>query len=86
MIKERYLRTEEYNAFTHVEKYKLWQLRQKRSGGGGGSGDKDRRQLKETSDRIAELQTQMIKRAESKTAGICPPSSSYHLCPCFGET
>ena len=66
-IKERYFRTEEYNALTHVEKYKLWQLRQKLGGGGGGGGDrdKDKRQLKEMSIQIAELQTQITKQAES---------------------
>ena len=41
-IKEHYFWTEEYNTITHVEKYKLWQLRQKRSDSGSDDRDKDR--------------------------------------------
>ena len=54
-----------------MEKYKLWQLHQKRGGGGGGrgGGDKDKRQLKEISIQIAELQTQITKQAESDDDG-----------------
>ena len=54
-IKERYFWIKEYNTLTHVEKYKLWQLCQKRGGGGGGDGDKDKRQLNEMRVQISEL-------------------------------
>ena len=49
-----------------MEKYKLWQLRQKRGGGGGGGGgDKDRRQLNEMRVQISKLQTQLTRKAKS---------------------
>ena len=73
-IKESYFWTEEYNKLTHVERYKLWQMRKKCSGGSGernagGSGDgrdKGSRQLEELSSQISELQTQLTRQNESE--------------------
>ena len=57
---ERYFWTKEYNKLTHVERYKLCQLRNKR--GDSGSKNKGKRQLEELSSQILELQAQLIKQ------------------------